>query len=484
VTTHDVIYLLYMIPYILALPIWNLILPLYAFAHFDDFTWGATRAVQGEIKSESGHGGSSSDDHYEFGSVVQKKWVDWEIERRELTGGAQTKIATGMGYSTDQMQRLQSREMTKLEDTSVILVPPPSISHSQSISKSATGIHDSYRMNHGPVVSMKYSSPSRKDESLFHRQSKKKDVSFLSLENSSDNSVASTPPQNAPPPVAWHRTPSKTYPRAPPLATPLDISLPIVDESKYDLAYAFIDPYVGIEPQQHKPREIKKEQVIISRPRGARPMLRQVKSNASLAGRMMGKVRETKGKKLEEADIIELSLVEAQYEARDVQQVDPESSMMLAVMNVLDSPPVSEAVVIPIVKCREFPSPPEPAESKWRKLLGGMWRQTEPRQRVRETVLDESPAIYVSLDMAEVDKSLPLINPAFESISTIDLDQRYFEQDQCESPSQLSFVSAGESFEDGTSVEVDYDALVFDAILDAGGVRRTGLYGPRSPKFI
>ena len=31
----------------LALPIWNFILPIYSFWHFDDFTWGETRKVNG-----------------------------------------------------------------------------------------------------------------------------------------------------------------------------------------------------------------------------------------------------------------------------------------------------------------------------------------------------------------------------------------------------------------------------------------------------
>jgi chitin synthase len=29
--------------YLAALPIWNFILPVYAFWHFDDFSWGETR---------------------------------------------------------------------------------------------------------------------------------------------------------------------------------------------------------------------------------------------------------------------------------------------------------------------------------------------------------------------------------------------------------------------------------------------------------
>lgn len=38
----------WMIVYILGLPLWSLILPLYSFWHMDDFSWGNTRIVTGE----------------------------------------------------------------------------------------------------------------------------------------------------------------------------------------------------------------------------------------------------------------------------------------------------------------------------------------------------------------------------------------------------------------------------------------------------
>ena len=38
----------WMILYIIGLPLWSLILPLYSFWHMDDFSWGTTRVVTGE----------------------------------------------------------------------------------------------------------------------------------------------------------------------------------------------------------------------------------------------------------------------------------------------------------------------------------------------------------------------------------------------------------------------------------------------------
>jgi chitin synthase len=43
ITTGKVVYIFWMFIYLAALPIWNFVLPVYAFWHFDDFSWGQTR---------------------------------------------------------------------------------------------------------------------------------------------------------------------------------------------------------------------------------------------------------------------------------------------------------------------------------------------------------------------------------------------------------------------------------------------------------
>jgi len=64
--------------YLLALPVWNFILPLYAFWHFDDFSWGETRKVDGESKSEA-HGGGGP--KLSAPAVTMRRWEDWERSR-------------------------------------------------------------------------------------------------------------------------------------------------------------------------------------------------------------------------------------------------------------------------------------------------------------------------------------------------------------------------------------------------------------------
>jgi hypothetical protein len=87
VTANRPIYLFYMFIYILSLPIWNFALPVYAFWHFDDFSWGQTRMVAGEKKGGDahghGHGGSNGDeDDAQYLTFPRMRWVDWETERR------------------------------------------------------------------------------------------------------------------------------------------------------------------------------------------------------------------------------------------------------------------------------------------------------------------------------------------------------------------------------------------------------------------
>jgi chitin synthase len=78
-TSRKVVYVCWMLLYIISLPVWNFVLPVYAYWHFDDFSWGDTRKVEGEQK-EGGHG----DKEGEFDSSVftMKRWHEFERDRR------------------------------------------------------------------------------------------------------------------------------------------------------------------------------------------------------------------------------------------------------------------------------------------------------------------------------------------------------------------------------------------------------------------
>ncbi|KAJ3041958.1 hypothetical protein HDV00_008467 [Rhizophlyctis rosea] len=79
ITTRKMVYVGWMFVYLLALPIWNFVLPVYAFWHFDDFTWGETRKVEGE-GGQKDHSGR--DGRFDPASVPLKEWAEWEALSR------------------------------------------------------------------------------------------------------------------------------------------------------------------------------------------------------------------------------------------------------------------------------------------------------------------------------------------------------------------------------------------------------------------
>jgi chitin synthase len=77
ITTRKWVYLMWMVVYLFALPIWNFVLPVYAFWHFDDFSWGETRKVEGETKEDH----SKKDGVFDPSKVPLKRWEDYERKR-------------------------------------------------------------------------------------------------------------------------------------------------------------------------------------------------------------------------------------------------------------------------------------------------------------------------------------------------------------------------------------------------------------------
>ena len=78
ITTFKLVYVGWMMIYLIALPIWNFVLPVYAFSKFDDFSWGETRKVEGEVKGDDGHGEGGG---VKGAAVPLRRWEDWERSR-------------------------------------------------------------------------------------------------------------------------------------------------------------------------------------------------------------------------------------------------------------------------------------------------------------------------------------------------------------------------------------------------------------------
>ena len=68
-----------MLIYLLSLPIWNFVLPTYAFWKFDDFSWGDTRKTAGEKTKKAG---IEYEGEFDSSKITMKRWGEFEKERR------------------------------------------------------------------------------------------------------------------------------------------------------------------------------------------------------------------------------------------------------------------------------------------------------------------------------------------------------------------------------------------------------------------
>jgi chitin synthase len=82
VTSRKIAYVGWMLAYLFALPVWNFMLPAYAFWHFDDFSWGQTRLVAGDKLGGEG----DKDGEFDSSHIVMKRWAEFERERRWKSG--------------------------------------------------------------------------------------------------------------------------------------------------------------------------------------------------------------------------------------------------------------------------------------------------------------------------------------------------------------------------------------------------------------
>jgi len=74
-TAHRWSYVLWMLVYLLSLPIWNFVLPTYAYWKFDDFSWGDTRKTAGEKTKKAG---IEYEGEFDSSKITMKRWGDFE----------------------------------------------------------------------------------------------------------------------------------------------------------------------------------------------------------------------------------------------------------------------------------------------------------------------------------------------------------------------------------------------------------------------
>lgn len=76
-TARHPVYVIWFIVYLLALPVWNFVLPVYAYWHMDDFSWGETRKVEGAGADDHG----KSEGIFDASHIFMKRWHEFETER-------------------------------------------------------------------------------------------------------------------------------------------------------------------------------------------------------------------------------------------------------------------------------------------------------------------------------------------------------------------------------------------------------------------
>ncbi|QLG71866.1 hypothetical protein HG535_0C02160 [Zygotorulaspora mrakii] len=87
-------YLMWMLIYICALPIWNGVLPTYAYWKFDDFSWGDTRTIAGGNKGAH----DEVEGEFDHSKIKMRTWREFERENRLNNARSQDESQAGLLY--------------------------------------------------------------------------------------------------------------------------------------------------------------------------------------------------------------------------------------------------------------------------------------------------------------------------------------------------------------------------------------------------
>lgn len=77
ITVSSWSYVMWFFVYLIALPIWNFVLPTYAYWKFDDFSWGDTRKT-----SDAAKNAHEAEGEFDGSSIVMKRWREFERDKR------------------------------------------------------------------------------------------------------------------------------------------------------------------------------------------------------------------------------------------------------------------------------------------------------------------------------------------------------------------------------------------------------------------
>lgn len=109
ITAHSWSYVVWMLIYLVSLPIWNFVLPTYAFWKFDDFSWGDTRKTAGDKVKKAG---IEYQGEFDSSKITMKRWAEFEREKRARFAnqgqvqGARDNVAGGPGSWASPLNQL------------------------------------------------------------------------------------------------------------------------------------------------------------------------------------------------------------------------------------------------------------------------------------------------------------------------------------------------------------------------------------------
>jgi chitin synthase len=111
-TSRKMVYVGWMMVYLCSIFFWKFVLPAYAYWHFDDFSWGQTRLVAGEVAGAD-HGGKEG--QFDSSHITMKRWGEWEKERRQkaaILAGLPTPQFLVSDSGEDWMSQVREEELS------------------------------------------------------------------------------------------------------------------------------------------------------------------------------------------------------------------------------------------------------------------------------------------------------------------------------------------------------------------------------------
>ncbi|KAJ1554745.1 hypothetical protein HK096_002044 [Nowakowskiella sp. JEL0078] len=155
-TARHPILIFWMFLYIFSLPIWNFVLPLYAFWNFDNFSWGQTRRVAKSSKTIKRPAGRPTTMMPENNLKLLRtmKWHDWMKNREEQVMNHKSHFRRTIIQSNESMDDYESKPEYRNAQNGNSPRPPPPVFENQEIFGSPPPFtsNQNFSVNHSPII--------------------------------------------------------------------------------------------------------------------------------------------------------------------------------------------------------------------------------------------------------------------------------------------------------------------------------------------